>query len=566
MQSHGGWVESIEQGREEASAAWAVPGSRICIGRYMCTVRYVGSIEGQKGLWVGIEWDDVSRGKHDGTHQGKRYFSCRRQGDACATFVRYAKLREHDVAFGKSLEEAISERYKTVEPSVREVVGAEEAALTAQCDGSLTQAGLSGMMISGLAVTPLVKSFMRNVRSLDLSDNLISSWRDVVTLVSSLQNLKVLDLSKNMFDFTEIEGGPCNNLETLVLNNCVIENSKALEYIDAVFPKLKELYVYNNNVFSGVPTDVPGRTWTFSELDLVDIGGNTIQSWSTIAQSFGHLPNLRSLLVENNKIQSIDIQSMMDKGQFPSLEHLNVGGNCISNWESIQQLSCLRSLTELRFSRNPLCEDDTLRDRIQVIGRIKSLKWVNGSDISHAERRDSELAFLRRLDSFVPTKTNLDSLLESRIQYLENQYHVERNSSGRVGGPTSLGSGMIHIRLSCGSKLVEKRVPRSLTVNKLKMVVQKLTGVKAQDQVLILCRESDSSPASAEVISSEGTRELSFFSAVNGGDWHIRVEKGDTQSQLTLVSEQEARMQTQEEDMRAIRAEEKRLMKTRHDN
>lgn len=64
--------------------------------------------------------------------------------------MRYAKLREHDVAFGKSLEEAISERYKTVEPSVREVVGAEEAALTAQCDGSLTQAGLSGMMISGL--------------------------------------------------------------------------------------------------------------------------------------------------------------------------------------------------------------------------------------------------------------------------------------------------------------------------------------------------------------------------------------------------------------------------------
>eukprot|EP00889_Picochlorum_renovo_P001097 jgi/Picre1/28127/NNA_003534.t1 len=104
--------------------------------------------------------------------------------------------------FRKVLEEAISERYKTVEPTVREVVGAEEAALTAQCDGSLTQAGLSGMMISGLAVTPLVKSFMRNVRSLDLSDDLISSWRDVVTLVSSLQNLKVLDLSKNMFDFT----------------------------------------------------------------------------------------------------------------------------------------------------------------------------------------------------------------------------------------------------------------------------------------------------------------------------------------------------------------------------
>lgn len=150
MQFQGEGAVSIEHGREEAVAAWAVPGSRICIGRYRCTVRYVGLIEGQKGIWVGIEWDDGSRGKHDGTHQGKRYFSCRRQGHACATFVRYAKIREHDVAFGKSIESAISERYKTVEPSVREVVGAEEAALTAQCDGSLSQAGLSGMMISGL--------------------------------------------------------------------------------------------------------------------------------------------------------------------------------------------------------------------------------------------------------------------------------------------------------------------------------------------------------------------------------------------------------------------------------
>ena len=414
-------------------------------------------------------------------------------------------------------------------------------------------------------MTPLVKSFMRNVRNLDLSDNLISSWRDIVTLVSSLQQLKVLDLSKNIFEFTEIGGGPCNNLETLVLNSCVIEGYRALEYIDAAFPKLKELYLYNNNVFCGAPKDAPWRTWTFSELNVVDIGDNAIQSWSTIAQSFGHLPNLRSLLVENNKIRSIDIQCMLDKGYFPSLEHLNVGGNCISDWESIQQLSCLHSLTELRFSRNPICQNDPLKDRIQVIGRIKSLKWVNGSDISHAERRDSELAFLRRLDSFISTKTDPDLLLETRIQYLENQYHVERNSSGRVGGPTSLGSGMIHIRLSFGSKLVEKRVPRSLTVNKLKMIVQKLSGMKAQDQVLILCRESDSSPASTEVISSEGTRELSFFSAMDGGDWHIRVEKGDTQSRLTMIREQEARMQTQEEDMRVIRAEEKRLMITRHD-
>ena len=134
-------------------------------------------------------------------------------------------------------------------------------------------------------MTPRVKSFMRNVRSLDLSDNLISSWRDIVVLVSSLENLKVLDLSKTIFEFIELdESCPCDNLETLVLNNCVLEDSRALEYIDAAFPNLKELYLYSNNLWYGLPKDdvVPQSTWTFRELELVDIGGNSIQSWSTV--------------------------------------------------------------------------------------------------------------------------------------------------------------------------------------------------------------------------------------------------------------------------------------------
>ena len=29
------------------------------------------------GIWIGVEWDDPSRGKHDGVHEGHRYFSTR---------------------------------------------------------------------------------------------------------------------------------------------------------------------------------------------------------------------------------------------------------------------------------------------------------------------------------------------------------------------------------------------------------------------------------------------------------------------------------------------------------
>ena len=37
------------------------------------TVRYVGEVAGTKGEWIGVEWDDEGRGRHDGTHDGKRF-------------------------------------------------------------------------------------------------------------------------------------------------------------------------------------------------------------------------------------------------------------------------------------------------------------------------------------------------------------------------------------------------------------------------------------------------------------------------------------------------------------
>ena len=42
-----------------------------------CTVRYLGEVAGTSGSWLGVEWDDAARGKHDGSHKGVRYFTCK---------------------------------------------------------------------------------------------------------------------------------------------------------------------------------------------------------------------------------------------------------------------------------------------------------------------------------------------------------------------------------------------------------------------------------------------------------------------------------------------------------
>lgn len=48
---------------------------RVCFNEELGTIRFVGSIAGKKGEWYGIEWDDPSRGKNDGSVDGVRYFT-----------------------------------------------------------------------------------------------------------------------------------------------------------------------------------------------------------------------------------------------------------------------------------------------------------------------------------------------------------------------------------------------------------------------------------------------------------------------------------------------------------
>lgn len=66
-------------------------GQRVSYGGALCTVRYAGPVAGTTGSWLGVEWDDATRGKHDGSHKGVRYFTCRfllKDGLSLSSFPR----------------------------------------------------------------------------------------------------------------------------------------------------------------------------------------------------------------------------------------------------------------------------------------------------------------------------------------------------------------------------------------------------------------------------------------------------------------------------------------------
>lgn len=84
-------------------------GARVLVGgHHRATVRYVGPVDGQQGAWVGLEWDEAARGKHDGAHAGRRYFSTAQP--TAGSLVRLPKFEEA-VSYGRSLADAAAERY-----------------------------------------------------------------------------------------------------------------------------------------------------------------------------------------------------------------------------------------------------------------------------------------------------------------------------------------------------------------------------------------------------------------------------------------------------------------------
>lgn len=52
-------------------------GGRIQCSDFIGTIKYIGTLEGHSSTWLGIDWDDPTRGKHNGNLNGKQYFEAR---------------------------------------------------------------------------------------------------------------------------------------------------------------------------------------------------------------------------------------------------------------------------------------------------------------------------------------------------------------------------------------------------------------------------------------------------------------------------------------------------------
>ncbi|OLN81117.1 Tubulin-specific chaperone E [Colletotrichum chlorophyti] len=375
-------------------------GQRLSYDGALCTVRYIGPVAGTSGNWLGVEWDDSGRGKHDGHHKDVRYFTCLSKSLTAASFVRPTRRVDAPQSFvaalhGKYASEAVAADAER-EPEIQivffgkkpaEEVGFDKIRRQLARVEDLTIVILDGARIA-FAVAPgdkAVKETSPLITELDLSRNLFEEFEQVAKICRELEDFaRVKEL--------ELE-------ETLL-------NWESLCDIALKFPSLASLSCSLNQL-SAIPA-VPFGSLV-ETLTTLTLEFNEFTSFADLA-SLSSLTSLRNLHLKGNNISAISPASVTAPLFPPSLHYLDISYNAVATWSFVDALpSSFPGLTALRFAHNPIYDrpdpdaaggtqtKSTDEAHMLTIGRLASLKALNFTPISTADRQNAEMFYLSRI-------------------------------------------------------------------------------------------------------------------------------------------------------------------------
>ncbi|XP_047961102.1 tubulin-folding cofactor E [Salvia hispanica] len=492
--------------------------------RRVGTVRYVGPVEGYGGDWVGVDWDEDGQGKHDGSHNGVRYFTAR--GLHTASFVR-----SHNLSSGVSLLEALETRYRAQSTKEEEdemyVLSARNKKVTIELLGKhqiedkfsrfeeLTTASLAYLGVSFPGPRDKISSTLPNLKELDLTGNLLSDWNDISIICEGLPTLTALNLSNDSMSPVIHCMPQLSNIRILVLNRTGVLWDQ-MEALKDALPQVEELHLMGNHLRKITPMSsdfVQG----FDTLRLLNLDNNCISTWDEIVK-FSQLHRLEQLFLNNNNLNHISYPDCgkLDKPSnecgngseerssipFKSLCSLYLGGNNIEDLASVDSLNSFPNLMDIRLSGNPVADVGKGGVAIFVIvARIAKMKMLNGSEVGPRERKDSEIRYVR----LVMSKCNGDleeiRRLHPRFYELKKIHGLDdERPTTEASGPQKMASGLISITLKCvGASMGEKtplvkKLPSTATVGKLKNLCLSFFKLKSVKPILFLKEEGSPLP------------------------------------------------------------------------
>ncbi|XP_022111066.1 tubulin-specific chaperone E-like, partial [Acanthaster planci] len=492
------------------------------------------------GIWLGVEWDNPERGKHDGSNNGVQYFQV--SSPTGGSFIRpkkadfgvdfLAALRDRyvpdDAQTADIDEKELFVRGANNQITMVEVVGAVKVAKEQSTFASLKDVVLRDTKISRIGTTQLEKE-TPGITELDLSRNLLSSWQVVSELTSQLRKLKGLSVSENRL---QIPSNPSSlassfsNLQELFINYMNL-TWPMVARCAPMWPSLKNLHLCFNRI-SSIDRLPPG---TFETLELLNLEGNELSEWQHVMH-LSHLPRLDTLILNSNSLTSVlfeDTQASCKTQHFLSLKSLSISDNLLSSWRDIAELEKLACLAELKIRRNPFMKDILAVDvRSQLIARLGGLKNCNGSTIVAAERKGSEIEYVNKTcKEWLASGGSRDSkksdpsveFLQVHPRYLKliEKYGIPEESELVVKSHT-LKDALIAVTIECPDdatkRTLTKKLPRTMELQKLRSLIYKLLKIDVSDQRLTYTSKK---VPGQELELDNDMRELSFF-AIESGD------------------------------------------------
>jgi len=412
---------------------------------------------------------------------------------------------------------------------------------------------------------------------IDLQDNLLWQWSEIASLAVQIPGLNTLLLHGNRMQelsplVTDSLPTLCfRGIKVLALNACNISSWAGIQALESFLPSIEELYLSSNSlpdlpraiadaefadatgVFSATVAaavtasvesvvgplsergEPPPHVTGFHNLRVLDVSGCGLDEWSQVL-SFGVLPSLQEILLDSNPLKEV---IPAPAGMFQRLQRIAVSSSKLSKWRDIDALTTYPSFSNLRLSHIPLFAGKGASEvRPLVISRIKHLAFFNGSIVSIRERIDSEKSYLRSAIRDVedaatagkPLSSTDLAIMHPRYSELQALHGADLLPMGYGGssGSTNLASDLILItfkNLSFGSngrlEPLQKKLPSSLTILRLRLMVKQLFGLEPYLQQLSIRHYQDSVPTLME----DDQATLQYYGAADGSDIFINEAK-----------------------------------------
>jgi len=513
---------------------------------FVATIRYVGPVASAKKseeIYAGVEWDDDTRGLHDGsvisrqTNEIVRHFSLKSKSLIGGSFLR---LNKFDTGVELDLK-LIQSRY--VDPDAPLVAPNNILPYSARTSSGrskpieflgemgirkrqqmedLDDISLRSMGIASVATNgdrdELTRAF-EHLKELDVAGNMFSDWDSLFDILRTFPKLTWLSFASNkIYDIPstmQLGDGMFSRLRVLNVNKCSIGSFETIEILDRLCPNLEELCLAHSDLSDmGGENDDAAPLDGFRHLTLLDCSSCNLDNWNTQVRRLCHLPQLKTLIIDDNyPLTEVSIQK--GNSEFESLENLQIAGTAIESWTAIESLSHLPNLQAIRFKKCPLTDEiGSGESRAGTIARLPTIEVLNASQISVKERLEAERRYVSSVSREMlqlSAKSNNPDDKEKDEASIANSFrslglyekyprfeelvvkHKEQmllvaQSTAMAGGTISHNALNVTIRSmaaeSCTIEPLQKRLPGSLKVGRLKIMCARAFGLDVELQML----------------------------------------------------------------------------------